>query len=554
MFDSNFQHVVRLLLTDLGGDVAKEVLTHLENHDLGRLAAMAIDPSTYQDADLFFRDYQAVELLRKLNLPSETKRLEEKAIQTFFESEAACYQTNRRLKPLTENYYGDERFLVEFVQKCKDFIADCLGPVPDVLIPSFGKGATYGDRVPLTTIPDKMTSSPTVTDDCYAVVRPMFDRTAWSRAMWECEGVWSPRPPSFVRGNRFTTIPKDTTKRRGICVEPSLNVSYQLAVGAHLKDRIRLKLGLDLSGPPSENVASVGQLLHRELAREASVKRHLATVDLSNASDTVSLELVRLFLPPVWFDLLDNLRSKFTLLRGKNYKLEKFSSMGNGFTFELETLIFAAIIHGCGGRVGHNSFVYGDDIICPLDVAANLLPALRFFGFTPNKKKTFLSGGFRESCGGDYFDGKAVRPHYIKELPYEPQDWIKLANGLRRVGLADPGDVVRWFSFKRSWHRALANIPAHIRRLRGPTWLEDLVIHSDSDAGVLFDDGIWRWRVYAPIAHPVSLEHFRPNVALAAALLGVPSDGPLPRNNVSGYKVKWVPQLPENLRQDADMP
>lgn len=543
MFDNNFQHVIRLLLTDLGGDRAREVLKYLDECDFDRIASMAIDPNDYDDADSFFKDYQAVELLRKLNLPSETKALEEKAIQTFFECEAACYQTNLRLKPLCQNYYGEERYLIPFIQECKDFIAGVLGPVPDTLLPLFGKGATFKDRVPLTTIPDKLSTRPTVTSDCYTVVRHLFEQTAWSHATWECEGIWAPRPPEFVRGNRFTTIPKDTQKRRGICVEPSLNVSYQLAVGKHLKSRLKLKAGLDLSGAPSENIASVGQLLHRKLACEASVKRHLATVDLSNASDTVSLEIVRLLLPPVWFDLLDSLRSKFTLLRGKWYKLEKFSSMGNGFTFELETLIYASLVKACGGEIGHNSFIYGDDIICPVDVAAKLLPVLRFFGFTPNKKKTFLHGGFRESCGGDYFNGKAVRPHYIKELPYEPQDWIKLANGLRRVGRADPNDVARWYKFKRSWNRALANLPAHIRRLRGPDWLGDLVIHDDVWHGELFDDGIWRWRGYAPVAHPVSLEHFRPNVALAAALLGVPSDGPIPRGNVAGYKVKWIPSL-----------
>lgn len=548
MFESNFQRVVQLLLTDLGGEVSKNILSNLGEVDLlDRIAAMVIDPAHYDDPDSFFRDYQAVELLRKLELPSNTRRLEQKAVDAFYSCEATCYLTNQRLKPFLEDYYGDlgdeALRMIPFIQKCKDFVAFVLGPVPKELVPIFGKGATYSDRVPLTTIPDKMSNRPTVTDDCYATVRQMFERTAWSRATWECDSGWTSRPPEHIRGNRFTTVPKDTQKRRGICVEPSLNVSYQLAVGAHLKKCLRERAGLDISGSPDDNILSTGQILHRELARVASIDGLAATVDLSNASDTVSTALVRLLLPRAWYELLDSLRSKFTRIGDKWVRLEKFSSMGNGFTFELETLIFSALIQGVGGVIGENSFVYGDDIICPTDVAVDLLPCLRFFGFETNPRKTFLAGNFRESCGGDFFKGKAVRPHYIKELPNEPQDWIKLANGLRRVGRHDPCDVVRWYRFRRAWFCALSNLPTHIRKLRGPEWLGDLAIHDDVWPSVLGKDGIWRWRVYAPVQVHVPWEHFRPSVQLAAALYGVPSEGPTPRQNVSGYKVKWVPAL-----------
>lgn len=544
MFDCNFQHVVQLLLTDLGGSVSQRVLSELRDGKLDNLGAIPVDPSSYDCPDKFFRDYQAVELVRKLNVPSDTIRLTKAAVDTFYTCEAECYQTNLRLKPLVDNYYGDlgnaALCVIPFIQKCKDFIADVLGSIPEELVPTFGKGATFNDRVPLTTIPDKMSNRPTVTYDCYAVTQVMFDRTAWSRAIWDSDSCWAARPPEYVRGNRFSTVPKDSTKRRGICVEPSINLGYQLSIGAHMKRRLKL-MGLDLSGPPKENVLSVGQILHRELARAGSIDGSWSTIDLSNASDTVSTQLVKLLLPAAWFELLDSVRSKFTQVDGKWVLLEKFSSMGNGFTFELETLLYASLAHACGGNVGGDAFVYGDDIICRPKVAVELLPVLKFFGFTPNKKKTFLTGNFRESCGGDFFKGKAVRPYYIKELPNEPQDWIKLANGLRRVGLADPNDVVRWYKFRRAWFRALSYLPTTVRRLRGPEWLGDIVIHDDTHAGELFSDGIWRYRCYAPVTQPVSLDHFRPRVQLAALLCGVPSEGPIPRGNVAGYKVKWVP-------------
>lgn len=534
MLENNLKRVVLPLLEDLGGGVAMRVYYHVLAGDIQGIANIRVDPRDYSCSESFFRDYAAAELLRKIDLPADTKTLSRKAQETFYECEKQCHVTNIRMNQYLHRCFDTttDAALWSFVSKCKEFIRRVLGPLPIDLSPRFGKGATYGDRGNLTTVPDKMSSRPTVTKGCGDLL-PLVRDTAWFRALYSIGS--SNCHPQVTRGNRFTTVPKDVNKRRGICVEPSVNIALQLPVGAYMKDRLA-RIGLDLLH---------GQDHHRDLACVGSQFGSYATIDLSNASDTVAHSVVKLLLPSAWYDLLSTLRCSHTRIGGKWVKLEKFSSMGNGFTFELETLIFASIVHASGGtfhksKEYRNSLVYGDDIIVPVEISDTVISALRWFGFVPNPRKTFTSGDFRESCGGDFFKGIKVRPYYIKNEPHEPQDWIKLANGIRAMVGDDPGSVLRMYRLRRAWYKCLDNIPTHIRRLRGPSELGDLVIHDDVWQTPRLRGGVWYWRVYRPISRPLPWHHWWPDVQLAAALYGVPSEGPIPRDNVTGYKVGWV--------------
>jgi hypothetical protein len=145
------------------------------------------------------------------------------------------------------------------------------------------------------------------------------------------------------------------------------------------------------------------------------------------------LEVVRELLPDNWFKLLDDLRSKFTLWPDGSYRWnEKFSSMGNGFTFELESLIFLAI---CESVCGDGVTVYGDDIVIPTEYYSATCEALALFGFLVNEKKSFSSGHFRESCGGDFIRGVSVTPVYLRDSIRNLQDVVLLHNQIRRWAL-----------------------------------------------------------------------------------------------------------------------
>jgi hypothetical protein len=505
------------------------------------IANLKVNPSDYVDADSYFKDACASEFLRKFKgLPTGVD-LHKVALDAFFECEKTCSRTNSRIARYVDwfecGFFGDatDEKLFVFIQRIRRIVGDVLGCLPQTLDLKFGPGSTYYDRGDKITIPHKMSSRLTRTSLAWWTDSFLFE-TAWGRAVLKHRPRHS--QPSEIRGNRFTSVPKDSSKNRGICIEPGQNLAFQLAIGKVLKRRLKLA-GIDLKS---------GQSRHRALARSASVTGHLATIDLSNASDTVARQLVKLFLPKGWYDLLKDLRSPLTRVGGRWYHLSKFSSMGNGFTFELETLIFFAMARAVAevnSLTDGDISVYGDDIILPTPLARDYVALLKLFGFSPNERKTFIEGPFRESCGGDFFNGQEVRPFYLKEHPYEPQHWIKLANGLRRLGVTDTVCNTWRFGLLRPWLHALDAIPVAIRRCRGPRAFGDQVIHDVPLKWYVRSHPAGQsWvRTYEPIARRVPLSRFQVEVQLASLLYGVPSSGAGIRDGISGHRRKWKPLI-----------
>jgi len=539
VLSQQLERIVLAYLEDANTPRSLTIACLLRAKEYGQLFSMKVDPSHYLDAESLFLDVQATEFLRKLDVNVKGVDRKQAALDTFWESERQCCRTNTRLSRFVLNGPFedtlDER-LVQFIERVRKIIDEWLGPLPKEVTPKHGSGATFEDLSKLSTVPDKMSSRPTITASARHLL-PLWSETAWARALMRDNSTNS--EPKTVRGDRFSTAPKDATKFRGIGVGPSINVYYQLGVGAAMRERLA-RVGIDLDH---------GQAIHRRLASGASRYGTFATIDLSNASDTVAYQFVKAVMPQRWFEVLDLLRSPMTRVNGKWVKLEKFSAMGNGYTFELETLLFAALAQACADELNvqispsHGIWVYGDDIIVPTNVANALLACLRLFGFTPNARKTFVSGRFRESCGGDFFDGKPVRAHYVKDNPTEPQHFIALANGIRRVAKSHGAHPDRWHRLRRSWLRCLDAIPHSIRRLRGPSSLGDLVIHDDqwtTRTGTGDEQGWELLRAYVPVTKPLSWDHWKPHVMLASALYGLPSEGVTPRDVVAGYRIKWV--------------
>lgn len=163
---------------------------------------------------------------------------------------------------------------------------------------------------------------------------------------------------------------------------------------------------------------------NRTLAREGSMHSGFATLDLSEASDRVSLELVELLLDSVPFlrDAVFACRSERVQVgRGQTVQLRKFASMGSALCFPIESMVFYVI--ASIALAEHNAVapsalrtsrkygtirVYGDDIIVPSTVAQSAARWLETFGLKVNVDKTFTTGHFRESCGSDWFHGEDV--------------------------------------------------------------------------------------------------------------------------------------------------
>jgi hypothetical protein len=137
----------------------------------------------------------------------------------------------------------------------------------------------------------------------------------------------------------------------------------------------------------------------QEVHRKRIKNLDLATLDLHNASDSNSLALLR-FLFPAWFvSKVMEARSPMILGRDTQYHVpRKVSSMGNGFTFELMTLVLTAIAR----TLDPTATVFGDDIIIDRGLAPRLIELLTEVGWVVNKSKSFWDGPFRESCGANY--------------------------------------------------------------------------------------------------------------------------------------------------------
>ena len=159
-------------------------------------------------------------------------------------------------------------------------------------------------------------------------------------------------------GNNVTTVPKTWKTERVIAIEPCWNSFFQKGVGKLIRRRLR-KVGILLRD---------SQERHGYLARMGSVHKVFATLDLKSASDTICIGLVEALLPEDWLRVLTDLRSPYMGEGEARYRYQRWSSMGNGYTFELETLIFYALtVAIVGAESGRGVSVYGDDIIAPID-------------------------------------------------------------------------------------------------------------------------------------------------------------------------------------------
>lgn len=363
----------------------QEILQNLEMRCLLK-ATVATDP-----AEVLRWRVQANALYKKnLSLGGSPRKREEAAMNKWLEAEESCRVTNARFRSLVSGGFPERSTLLFSVQRK---IARILGPAPTLgeLAPSFGPGSNVG-CTKNTNARSKLAARATVSANAAAYVSAVAGSHPW----------W-PLDPTEVAYGKLTFVPKTAEIDRPIVVEPILNTYLQKGCGDWIRRRLK-RAGCDLDS----------QETNRNLARFASITGVLATVDLSSASDTLAKAVVEEVLPYDWWSLLSSFRTATVTYRGEPIQLQKFSSMGNGFTFELESLIFFAIAKS----VCENSqfvSVYGDDIIVPTRACDALYDALQFFGFIVNNEKSFSSGPFRESCGKDYYLGVDVRPVYVKE-------------------------------------------------------------------------------------------------------------------------------------------
>lgn len=170
------------------------------------------------------------------------------------------------------------------------------------------------------------------------------------------------------------------------------------------------------------------QSVNRDAARRGSIDGSLATIDWHHASDGYSIEFVRAVMPSDVMSDLEKLRARFFI--GKEnlvYNNNIFLTMGHKLTPALQSLLFMCLCRTAEdvySAVTHeqldeefaydNIFIYNDDTIVPSCLAELVLQFGEAIGLEPNMKKTFFTTEnlFRESCGGEYFQGVSLTPYY----------------------------------------------------------------------------------------------------------------------------------------------
>jgi len=247
------------------------------------------------------------------------------------------------------------------------------------------------------------------------------------------------KPLLIVPGSAWFSVPKSREIQRACATEPNLNMLFQKALGIWIEKRISKVCHINLANQ---------QYLNQILARRGSISGLYGTIDLKSASDRNSMAMIEEFFPPNFVRWIKLFRSpECQLPSGTSVKMEMCSSMGNGFTFPLQTALFLGVVSVCyklsgipqlrnqnvrrqpvdpGNFLGSlrldervipgNFGVFGDDIIVERESYELCCHYLRLLGHVVNDQKSFNSGYFRESCGADFFAGYNVRGIYIRSL------------------------------------------------------------------------------------------------------------------------------------------
>lgn len=403
------------------------------------------------EANQFREEYWRSECLSKFPFQIEGVDRSAEAILQFHAGERRCKRANLSVGYYPNPYCATSMVVRRARRKLK-WLLSGINPDEVMQRAHWGPGASTSLPRSNASPQRKWEFAAHVTENCQP----------WAEAFRK----WSGRehPIEIVIGNLVTTVPKNAKTDRIIAIEPDWNMFFQLGLGASIRRRLQ-RVGILLPDAQERN---------KRLAKCGSREGHYATLDLKAASDTISLGLCDLLLPPCIMALIHSLRSERGVVGEEVVIYEKVSSMGNGFTFELETAIFWALASSCDPS--EDAAVYGDDIIVSSETAPLLIAVLQDLGLEINEKKSFHAGPFRESCGGHYFRGIDVTPPYFKEEVCDMPSYIRAHNKLVSFfGRSDTTDFLR------------SNIP---KILWGPKSKGDTVLASEWDETC----PVWKWQ------------------------------------------------------------
>jgi len=437
-----------------------------------QLVEKDVNPSDFNDAAQFRDAFAAISFLRKY--PDFQTGIDKTAValDQFAKCELSCRQVNAMIKSSSWGNKPHDAWLLNATKRKIEKILHSTNEASqgfdiDFVLDkcSWGPGSTLSIKGDDTSASIKFQFEKNLTRDLYCLYGGVIEKAypGWIPGM--LDGC------SFVPGNQIVTVPKNAKTERTIAIEPGINSFVQSGIGRLIRSRLR-SAGFNLN---SDRRNQLGAL-------KGSRDNSLATVDFSSASDTIATGVVEFLLPPFWFSALDDARSHYyTLGSSAPQKFEKFSTMGCGFTFELESLIFVAAalaVCECLSLPLDDIAVFGDDIIIPSAAYELYSSFCETLGFTVNRRKSFSTGYFRESCGSYYFKGEDVKPLFLKKKVVTVTDLVGFINAVRNLAHRRNGYYGCDIKLLAVWTQANTSLGPFFK---GPRDAGDLAISSNFD-------------------------------------------------------------------------
>jgi hypothetical protein len=381
--------------------------------DIARIRTSCPEPTADMGVAEFKASYQLKSVLKRYRYQTDIysdQELSNMAIAKFTETQCRIEGTN--LDELPAN--------VQLILNLASiYIADCLGVYSDEEhrhLCKFGKRATVG-------VPARAATEAARWE---LPISGSIEQIAWfdsEMGQIQCvQDYWANQRSSdldkrstyqVTSSLRLTLVPKTFKSLRAIM--PNTTIGSYMSYGLGEIMRLRLKdKGFDIRSL---------QTRHRILASRGSVTGKLVTADLSSASDSISVALVERLFPSDWVKILHQSRIRTVdLPNGQSVESLTFCTMGIGYTFPLQTLVFLSLLKAIEQTMFRRSdrrtiSVYGDDMIYHTRMHKEVVAVFESLGFVINIDKTFHEGHFRESCGGDYYHGVDVRPFQPQSGP-----------------------------------------------------------------------------------------------------------------------------------------
>mgnify|MGYP001148196596 CR=1 FL=1 len=395
------------------------------------LSLLDFNPNNYDQntIDKLRDDYCATVLLSKLPPKEESPALRAAALDSLNECERSSLNTainwcnESKIEAELDPFFYDGLPLNEL----RRAFARVMGRAPSlskvIERSSFTAGASLMLSRRKASPASKCVSPVSVTPD---LAKLLLKNRPKGASIFDLHPLWANNAKWFLSpGNLVSTVPKNIKTDRTIAMEPEINQFLQRGLGELLSSRLK-SFGIDLHD----------QSLNQRACLRANTCKY-ATIDFKNASNSIVARVVESLIPPDWWALLDACRSKYGTTDDRKhldtsswFEYHMMSSMGNGFTFELESVLFFSVCLALGVPE-YDIYVYGDDLIIPQQFVESAIAVFKILGLQVNMEKSFTSGAFFESCGVYAFHGIDVTPFKIKDLLNGDKECIILANKIR---------------------------------------------------------------------------------------------------------------------------